>query len=429
MAREEFTKYGFILAAIGSAVGLGNIWRFPYLVGKSGGGAFLIPYFIGVILLGAPLLFFELGVGKHYKTSVISAFGKINPRLKHFGWIPIITAFLVLSYYLVIMGWTAMYSLFSLAGQYPQFSDFTQTHASLALFAIMLFFVTLVVVRGVKHGIEGVSKKLMPIFFVMLVALFINSLFLPGFMDGIRFYLTPDFAQLKNIDIWVLGFGQALFSLSVGQGIMLTYGSYMKKKQGIVNASAWIIFADAIIAVMAGFIIFPIVFTFGLNPAAGPELAFITLPQIFSSMSYGYLIGAMFFFLLFIGALTSAISILEVPVAALIDEFKFKRKNAAMLTSGALLIVGMPSALSYSGYDITLFGMKFLDAADHYVGSILVLVSSLILAVYIHKHDLLDLLVKEINYHSKHKLPVIIEDIFHFIVPGIILIMLIFNLL
>jgi neurotransmitter:Na+ symporter, NSS family len=429
MARDEFTKHGFILAAIGSAVGLGNIWRFPYLVGKSGGGAFLIPYFIGVILLGAPLLFFELGVGKHYKQSVISAFGKINSRWRYLGMIPVLTAFLVLSYYLVIMGWTAMYSLFSLAGQYPQFSEFTQTYASVALFAIMIFFVTLVVARGVKHGIEGVSKKLMPIFFVVLIALFINSLFLPGFVDGIKFYLTPNFSQLKNVDIWVLGFGQALFSLSVGQGIMLTYGSYMKKKQGIVNASAWIIFADAIIAVMAGFIIFPIVFTFGLNPAAGPELAFITLPQIFSSMSYGYLIGAMFFFLLFIGALTSAISILEVPVAALIDEFKFKRKNAAMLTSGALLIVGMPSALSYSGYDITLFGMKFLDAADHYVGSILVLVSSLILAVYIHKHDLLDLLVKEINYHSKHKLPVIIEDIFHFIVPGIILIMLIFNLL
>jgi len=322
-----------------------------------------------------------------------------------------------------------MYSLFSLAGNYPLFSNFTTSLQPTILFFIMATITAFIVMRGVKKGIESVSKKLMPILFVFFGVLLINSITSPGFAQGISFYLTPDFSQLRNIDIWILGFGQALFSLSVGQGILLTYGSYMKRSQALPRATGWIVFADTLIAVLAGLIIFPIVFSFGLDPAGGPSLAFVTLPQIFNSMGVGFTIGAIFFFVLFIGALTSAISMFEVPVAAFIEQFKMKRSKAVLLAVIVLIMTGLPSALSYSGYNINLAGLPFMDAMDYFAGTLLTIISTMIIALYVNKHQLLDKLMEEINYKSKFKFPHLFADIFHFLVPGIIFMLLIFGLI
>ena len=381
MPREKWSSsIGFILASIGSAVGIGNIWRFPYMVGENGGGAFLIPYLIAVFLFGLPLMMLEFALGRHFKTSVVPAFGTIGKKFRMAGFFLIFVMSMILSYYLVITGWVLAYSLFFIIGNPIPFSQFTGSYYPLLFFLVSGGISFFVVRAGVKQGIEKLSKFLIPLLFAMLLALVIFALSLPGAAKGIEFYLTPDFGKLADPLVWTAAFGQAFFSLGVGTGIMLTYGSYMRD-ENIVKSASIITVSDLLIAILGGFVVFPIVFSFGLDPAAGVQLAFVTLPPIFQEMSFGFLLGAVFFLLLFFAALTSAVSMLEVPVATLIDSYGVERKKATSIVSIIIILIGLPSALSYTALKLELFGTPLLDIKDFAFGTIGIIAAGLILSI------------------------------------------------
>jgi len=381
MYREKWSSsIGFILASIGSAVGIGNIWRFPYIVGENGGGAFLIPYLIAVFLFGMPLMMLEFAIGRHFKTSVVPTFSAIGKRFRLAGFSLVFVMGMILSYYLVIMSWVLAYSLFLISGMSIPFSEFTGSYYPLLFFLISGGITYFVVRTGVRQGIEKLAKLLIPILFVMLLVLLVFALSLPGAVRGIEFYLTPNFEKLSDPFVWTSAFGQAFFSLSVGVGIMLTYGSYMRD-ENIAKSAGIITISDLLIAILGGFVIFPIVFSFGLDPASGVKLAFVTLPPVFHEISFGIFIGAVFFLLLFFAALTSAVSMLEVPVATLIDYYGFERKKAASIASIIIILIGLPSALSYTALKLELFGTPLLDIKDFAFGTIGIITAGLILSI------------------------------------------------
>ncbi|HDD72734.1 MAG TPA: sodium-dependent transporter [Candidatus Aenigmarchaeota archaeon] len=419
MEREHWSKIGFILASIGSAVGLGNVWRFPYIVGENGGGAFLIPYFIAVLFFAVPVMMIEFAAGRRFDGSVLTTLKRINPKIKPVGLVPVTVNLFILSYYLVVTGWTFAYFIFSLLG-YMEFEVFIESGYSLFLFLGILLLTAIIVNLGIKKGIERTCRYLLPVLFIFILILAIRSVSLPGMMEGISFYLTPDLSVLSNPNIWILAFGQAFFSLSVGFGIMLTYGSYLDRREDVPKSVLVIAGADTLIAILAGFIIFPVVFSFGFNPAAGPELAFITLPKIFSVMFLGQIFGAAFFFLLFIGAVTSAISMFEVGVTTLIDELKMSRIRATALVTCILGMIGLPSALSYSGFDIHLFGRPFLDSVDIIFGSLITPISAALLCISIAWFWKPKELWKEINRNTKLKIPFFIVYLVRYLIPAIL---------
>jgi neurotransmitter:Na+ symporter, NSS family len=364
------SKFGFILAAVGSAVGIGNIWRFSSVVGQNGGGAYLIPYLIAVFLFALPLMILELVVGRHLQGTVISSFGKIKTQFRIFGWIICAIVFVVLSYYLVITGWTLGYLVSSLSNSGTTFSDFTSSYQPLIYFVIATFLTGFIISFGVKKGIQRISTILMPFSFLLLIILAIFCMTLSGFGEGIDFFFTPDFSVLSNPMIWSAAFGQAFFSLSVGFGVLLTYGGYLEKNTNIVHSSLIITVADISVAFLAGLIIFPIVFTFDLAPGMGAELAFSTLPLAFSLLAYGQVLAVAFFLLLFFTALTSSIGMLEVSVAAVMEKTSFSRRKTSFLLTLLLLLVGLPAALSYTSMNLSIFGARILDVLDQTLGTI-----------------------------------------------------------
>ncbi len=372
VTREEWSRLGFLFAAIGSAVGLGNIWRFPYMVGMNGGGAFLIPYLIGVVVFALPLMLLEFYTGRKFRGSVMTAMRRIDKRLWPVGLMPLVLSTAILSYYLVVSGWTLAYFLFSFSS-YPEFHSFVSGLYPLLFFAAALAITSAIVLRGIKHGIEKTSMIMMPVFMLVLGILVLNSLTLPGLSKGLSFYLTPDFSYLAKPQTWVMGISQAFFSLSVGYGILLTYGSYLGRRRNIPKYSLQIAGADTAIALLGGLMVFPIVFTFGLDPASGTELSFVSLPQVFQSMPFGLILGTLFFLLLFIAAITSAVSILEVGVSGMIDELGWSRMKSVGLLSFAVFFMGVPSALSFYDSGTSVLGMPFIDFMDVTFGSLLLL--------------------------------------------------------
>lgn len=416
-------KTGFMLAAIGSAIGLGNIWRFPYIVGESGGGAFLIPYIICVLFFAIPVMLMEIAVGRRFKTSPLSSLGSISRKSRLLGIVAVITCVGILSYYLVVMGWTLSYfamSVFSFA----DFSEFASGWGSVAGFIISLGLTAYLVSIGVKEGIEKVCRILMPILGVIMIFLAFQSLSMPGASDGIEFYLSPDISKLASPDTWIMAMGQAFFSLSAGTAILLTYGSYLGRKQNIVSSVAGIAVADTLIAFVAGIIVFPVVFSFGTDPASGVKLAFVTLPQIFSAMPMGSIFGAFFFAALSIAALTSAISMLEVPVSTSEGIFKVGRKKAVAISSGLIFLLGLPSALSYSSLKLSLFGMPVLDAMDIFFNSRMIPLSAIALCIGIAWLWNPEKLLREINRNSGIKPGRTAVFLMRFVIPAGLVVLL-----
>lgn len=383
------SNFAFILAASGSAIGLGNIWRFPYLTGENGGAAFVFIYLV-CVLFGLPLFFNEMALGRFTGKNPIGAFKKIKPGFFWFlvGLLCLSSCFFVLSYYSVIAGWTIGYIYTSLFNIQIDFSTFIATpHYVIPLFFVFMVLTILIVQGGIEKGIEKWSVILMPLLFLLLIIIMIRSITLEGAMEGIKYYLIPDFSKI-NTNVVLKALGQAFFSLGVGWGLMITYGSYMSKKQNIIMSSKWIAIADTSVALMAGFMIFPAVFAFGKSPAVGPTLAFVVLPEIFNEMPLGNIIGAAFFLLLMIAALTSTISMLEVPVSFMVDEKIMSRKPAAWLIGGLAFMIGLPSALSQGASEtlssIILFGKTgFLDIMDHVWGTIIIIITALLICVFV----------------------------------------------
>ena len=375
------SNIGFILASIGAAVGIGNIWRFSAVLGQNGGGAYLVPYFIAVFVFALPLMILEITMGRQFRADVVGAFRKVRPEFRVIGWLLCAIVFLILSYYLVITGWTVAYTFFSATGSNVVFSGFTGTYLPV-IFAIFSVVVTGIIVSiGVQKGIERISVILIPVCIVILVILALFSTTLPGFGEALTYLLTPDFSVLLHADIWAAAFGQAFFSLSVGEGILLTYGSYMAKDQKIPSAALIITVADIGIALLAGVVIFPIVFSYGLSPAIGAELAFTTLPIAFSLMPAGQLFAVAFFAVLFFAALTSSVSMLEVCVAAIEEAAGWARRKTTLVVTGLLLVTTLFPALSYSAMKLSFLGLPVLDLMDETIGSLGLHVAALLLAL------------------------------------------------
>jgi len=388
------SQFGFIIAAIGSAVGLGNIWRFPYLVGQNGGGAFIFTYLIFVILLGLPLVIAELTVGRRAKQNAIGSFRKLgeNSFLGKAGYLQVIACFFVLSFYGVVGSWTIFYFYksitFSLSGlsatELSQvFSNFTNSVVPhIASLLIFMFFTVLIVLGGIKNGIEKSCKILMPVFFALMIVLMIRSLTLDGAQAGIEFLIYPDFSKIDS-NVLLLALGQTLFSLSIGCGI-LTYGSYMRKQDNIVKGTYWIATTDTLFALLAGLAVIPAVFALGFEPTEGPGLVFIVLPQIFSQIAGGTFLQIIFFFALIIGAITSAISLLETSVSYVSEEWKISRKSATILSAGAITFIGCFCALSLSDdFNFTVSGKNLFDIIEGFASNILIPLSAIATALLI----------------------------------------------
>lgn len=384
------SRIGFILAAAGSAVGLGNIWRFPYMTGENGGAAFVVVYLLCVVLIGLPLLFNELVIGRRSGKDVVGAFRATRPGTAFVvtGLLCLACCFFVLSYYAVIAGWTVGYAIASLLHVKLVFEEFASNPLFvLPLFGFFILLTVLIVEGGVERGIERWSKILMPVLIVLCGVVIIRSVTLEGASAGIKYYLQPDFSKI-NGDVVMKALGQAFFSLSVGWGLMITYGSYMSKRQDIVSGGIWVAGMDTFVAIMGGFMVFPAVFAFGLAPDAGTALTFKTLPVVFEQMPAGLLVGAAFFFLLGIAALTSTISMLEVPVAWLVDEKKWTRRKSAWVVGALAFLAGVPSALSVGGVEWLTnlhFAGKtgFLDIMDQIFGTTIILMICLLCSVYV----------------------------------------------
>lgn len=394
-SRGQFgSKFGFIMAAAGSAVGLGNIWRFPYLTGENGGAAFVFVYILCVVLVGAPMLINEIALGRLTGKNPVGAFKSTgaNGIWTFFaGVLPLIVTFVVLSYYSTIAGWTVGYiftSLFSVKMSFAEFIANPGYVIPLAAFVILI--TVLIVLGGVAGGIEKATKIMMPALFVLLLIVIARSLTLPGAGKGVEYYLIPDFTKI-NGHVVLKALTQAFFSLGVGWGMMITYGSYLPKNQNIVTSSLWVGAMDTTVALLAGLMVFPAVFAFNLSPAEGPTLVFSVLANIFQQMPLGNIAGALFFLLLFLAAITSTISMLEAPAAYFMDTNKWSRKKAAWTVAFVAFLFGLPSALSnggvefFSSLQINILGTAkkgFMDIMDYVFGTLFMMIVVLATCLY-----------------------------------------------
>lgn len=392
-------KIGFIMAASGSAIGLGNIWRFPYTAGENGGGAFVLLYLIFVALVGIPLVLAELSVGRTTELNPAGAFEKLSPGSKWpwLGRLGVLTGFAILAFYAVIAGWTLWYLWQALTGAFSgditpavskeMFEDMTSNPALAIGFTAAFLLLTIVVVqRGISAGIERTTKILMPLLLVILVVLAVRSVTLPGGMEGVMYLFTPDFSKI-SFPVVMSALGQALFSLSLGMGAMITYGSYFPKDEDLPQAGIIVAFFDTAIAVLAGLIIFPALFSVGIEPDGGTGLVFVVLPTIFNSLPAGGFFAVAFYALLAIAALTSTISLLEVVVTYFVDEKKWSRQKASWVLGGSCFVVAVPSALAAGGSQFfTNFmglGIDFLSLQNTIWGNYSLSIGAILLAVFV----------------------------------------------
>ncbi len=391
------SRIGFVFAAAGSAVGLGNIWRFPYVTGESGGGAFVIIYLICVALICVPYLFAELSLGRHHQRNPVGAIKAITGPS---GWLLVgglcvVAGMMILSYYSVVAGWAIGYVAKDVIAPHTSFEEFIASPGMvITLLALFLGLTLYVVIGGVQQGIERWAKVLMPMLVVLMFVVIIRSVTLEGAAEGISFYLYPDFSEVGFQTIMV-ALGQAFFSLSLGMGTMITYGSYLPKRENILNSGGYVAVFDTSIAILAGFMIFPAIFALGFDPAHGPALVFVILPEVFAEMPLGGLVGVLFFLLLSIGALTSSISLLEVVVAYFIDEKKWSRKKSVLTIGILAFILAIPSALSqgatgflsdmsYLFGEEGLFGQNdFLSILDFFFGSLFLAVGAFFISIFV----------------------------------------------
>ena len=400
--REQWSsKTSFILAAAGSAVGLGNIWKFPYIAGENGGAAFLFIYLICIILIGLPILNIEILLGRTTKKNPVGAFVALSDSKfwKYVGIVGVFASFTILSFYSVVGGWSLAYTYEALIGTFNtpafdnpssagQFFDLKNSNALwvLGYHTLFLSMVVIILLSGVRAGLEKASKFLMPILIFILLILVVQGLILPDANKGVSFLFQPDWSKINGQTI-LLALGHAFFTLSLGMGAMMTYGSYLSDNDDVVNASYLVAFLDTVIAVFAGLAIFTVVFSSGYDPTAGPGLVFHVLPPLLSDLVGGYVFALLFFLLLSIAAVTSGISILEVSVAYLVDEQKFSRKKAVLIMASLVYLAAIPCALSFnlladSTIDFQGKPFTFFDIADYLASNVLLPLGGLFLAIF-----------------------------------------------
>ena len=396
--REQWgSRLGFILAASGSAVGLGNIWKYPHMAGQNGGAAFTIVYLICILIVGLPILLGELAIGRNTQLSPVGAFNRLvkKSNWKWVGFLGVGSAFVILSFYGVVGGWTLRYTIYSLLGGFESlsgnpevsgdvFNSFISNSINPILWQLLFMSVCIgIIIKGVKSGIEEGAKIMMPLIVVILGVLVVRGLTLEGGSEGLTFLFKPKFSDLTPSSI-VLALGHAFFTLSLGMGTMITYGSYLDKKQNLINSAIWVILLDTAIAMLAGTAIFTIVFAMGADPSAGAGLIFVVLPTIFPQIGGGLVWGTLFFLILFMAALTSAISILEVITAYFIDEKGWPRQKATLLFGGVITLVGIFCSLSLGSINITdIFDITFFDFLDELSSKYMLPIGGALTAIFI----------------------------------------------
>ncbi len=390
--RESWgSRIGFIMAAAGSAVGLGNIWRFPYLTGTNGGGAFILIYLVFVLGVGLSIMTAEFAVGRRANLAAAGAFKKFNPRFTFVGVLGVLSAFFIMGFYPVVGGWALAYVFKSVTGLLSNqaaigdvFGAFiTNSFEPLVWMLIFLLANIVIVARGVQGGIEKASKIMMPSLFVLFIIIAIRSITLPGAGAGLEFIFKPDFSQVTG-STFLAALGQAFFSLSLGMGCMLTYGSYLSKEENLPKNALIVTLMDTSVALIAAIAIFPALFAFGMEPAVGPGLVFVVVPSIFAQMGgLGVVLSVIFFIALTLAALTSSVSLLEVVVAYLIDERKMERKKAVSISGGIMVITGILSSLSLGALSgFTILGVGFFDFFDILTDKIFLAIGGMLIAIF-----------------------------------------------
>ncbi|MDQ0225262.1 hypothetical protein CHH83_15125 [Bacillus sp. 7586-K] len=407
------SKLAFILAAAGSAIGLGAIWKFPYVAGTSGGGIFFLIFILFTVLVGLPLLLGEFIIGRSTQKDAIQSYKQIAPNsLWHnIGRLGIITCFILLSFYSVVGGWILIYIFKGITGelsglteqQYSELFNQSISNPSMTIFAQLLFMaITIFVVsKGVSNGIEKASQFMMPALFILFIVLIIRSVTLDGAMEGIIFFLKPDFSNITSETI-LYAMGQSFFALSVGVSVMVTYSSYLSKKENLPQSAISIVVLNLLVALLAGLAIFPAVFSFDLAPDAGPVLLFNVLPTVFNQMPFGMFFLIAFLLLFLFATLTSAFSMLEIIVAPLAKGNEAKRKKFSWIIGLCIFIFGIPSTLSYGVLsDVLIFDKSIFDAADFLVSNILMPLGALFIALFVPAKISKEMLFHEVTQGSK----------------------------
>lgn len=394
--QDQWTsKLGFILAAAGSAIGLGAIWKLPYMTGENGGGVFFLLFIIFTLLIGAPILIAEFTIGRNAQKDAISAYKHIAPGKPWalIGYGGVVASIILLSFFSVVGGWIISYLARSFTGslsnltqeEYGNFFNTIISNPYETVLAQLLFmvFTIWVVQGGVSKGIEKANKYMMPSLFILFIILLIRSLTLDGAMEGVKFFLKPDFSALTGETI-LLALGQSFFALSVGVSVMVTYASYLSKKEDITKSAFSVVGLNIFISLLAGLVIFPAVFALGFSPSSGPGLVFVVLPAVFNEMALGGIFMFIFFILLLFATLTTAFSILEIVVAAMIKGDSAKRKKASWIAGITVFLIGIPSALSFGVLsDVKIFNLSIFDFADYLTSNIALPVGALFISLFI----------------------------------------------
>lgn len=394
--QDQWTsKLGFILAAAGSAIGLGAIWKLPYMTGENGGGVFFLLFIIFTLLIGAPILIAEFTIGRNAQKDAISAYKHIAPGKPWalIGYGGVVASIILLSFFSVVGGWIISYLARSFTGslsnltqeEYGNFFNTIISNPYETVIAQLLFmvFTIWVVQGGVSKGIEKANKYMMPSLFILFIILLIRSLTLDGAMEGVKFFLKPDFSALTGETI-LLALGQSFFALSVGVSVMVTYASYLSKKEDITKSAFSVVGLNIFISLLAGLVIFPAVFALGFSPSSGPGLVFVVLPAVFNEMALGGIFMFIFFILLLFATLTTAFSILEIVVAAMIKGDSAKRKKVSWIAGITVFLIGIPSALSFGVLsDVKIFNLSVFDFADYLTSNIALPVGALFISLFI----------------------------------------------
>ena len=440
--RSSFTsKIGFVLAAAGSAVGLGNIWRFPYLAAKYGGGMFLLTYIILSVTFGFSLMIAEIAIGRKTGLSAIGAFRALDRRFSFVGWLASVVPIIILPYYSVIGGWVMKYLVGFTTGKVAEMASDTYFGSYIGLtwepvgwFFLFIGLTAIVVLLGVDRGVEAVSKIMMPILVMLITFIAGYTIFtMDGAMEGVLWYIMPDFSHFSLMTV-IAAMGQLFYSMSLAMGIMITFGSYTKKDISIETSTHQIEIFDTSVAFLAGLMVIPAVFAFSGGDAsalsAGPGLMFVTLPKVFNSMPAGSFIGAAFFIMVFFAALTSSISLMETIVSIFHDKLKLGRRTCCLLVLGTSLALGIPSSLGYSAWaEVKIIGMQLLDFFDFTSNSVLMPIVALCTCIFVSFFIKPKTLIEEVELSGKFKGKALFSVMIRYVAPVCILAILISSVL
>lgn len=439
--RSSFTnRLGFVLAAAGSAVGLGNLWRFPYLAAKYGGGIFLLIYVILAVTFGFALMVTEISLGRKTRLSAIGAYKALDKRFGFLGVLSCVVPFIITPYYCVIGGWVLKYFTVFLTNQASEaagdtfFNGFiSQTSAPVIFFLVYLLLTMVVVAMGVEGGVEKVSRIMMPLLVVMTVVIAVYGMMQPGAMEGVVYYLKPDFSNFSATTV-LAAMGQLFYSLSLAMGIMITYGSYMKEDAKLVTSVYQIEMFDSGIAFMSGLMIVPAVFAFsgGSEEALGkgPSLMFVTLPKVFENMKFGTVIGAVFFLLVLFAALTSSISLAETLVSIVQDKLSISRKKACLLISVVLVAVGVPVSLGFGPWSfLAPMGMTLLDFFDFISNSVLMPIVALLSCIFVGYVIKPKVVIDEVEKNGRFAIKGFYTVIIRYVAPVFLVAILVFAIM